>query len=151
MPATWQKTTGGLTHWAVFGINCSYSQELLLGKLYGDRLINRYYIGCQTRPLLEQQQTGEFAAVDSALGPVVVKAFVVIRVHVCEKESCSLWGSPVVYSNCSTSTLQNIAVRHDLQQAESALDPALTSGTTGTAGTARCRRARGRSDAHRKP
>ena len=112
-----------LTYWAVIGINRGNRQRLCLGKLYGNRLFKRYYFSCQTRPLLEKQQAGEFAAVYSALAPVSVKSFVVIRMHMCEKESCSVWGSPVVYGNCRTSTLQDVAVRHDLQQAEPARNP----------------------------
>ena len=143
-----------LTYWAVVGINCSNSQRRFLGKLYGNRLVNRYNFGFQKRPLLEKQQTGEFAAVNDALAPVVVKAFVVIGMHVCEKEGRSLWGSPVVYGNCHTSTLQNIAVRHDLQYAEAALGPPVpVSKDTGTACIARffAEREELPPDGHRKP
>lgn len=125
MSASWKIATRRRTHWAVVGIDCSDSQRFFLGKLYGLRLVNRHYCGHQMRPLLEEQQAGEFAAVNLALAPVVVKAFVVIRVHVCEKESCSMWGSPVVYGNCHTPTLQNIAIRHDLYTARNCPENAL--------------------------
>ena len=65
---------------------------------------------------MKKQQASQFAAVDGALAPVIVKAFVVIGMHVCEEESCSVWSCPVIYGDCHTSTLQDVAVRHDLTQ-----------------------------------
>ncbi len=62
------------------------------------------------RPFALQEQASDFTTINGALTPVVMKAFVMVGVHVSQEESRGTRCCPVVDGNCRLAASQHISV-----------------------------------------